>query len=136
MPELRLNAIATAELTVTESDLASALDPVECDVHFPAVLSTPRMIALMELASARLLVPLLGPGELSVGADLEIVHTAPTPTGVRVTATARYVGRDGNLFVIKVSASDSVGEIGCGTHRRAIISRARLAAAVARRLAR
>ena len=133
MTDLPLNSIATAELSVTEGDLASALNPREGDVEFPPVFSTPRMIALMELASARLLKPLLGPGEISVGAGLEITHTAPTPVGAKVVATARHVGRDGNLFVVKVSACDDAGEIGRGTHRRAIVSSERLAAAVAKR---
>ena len=130
--ELSLNATATAEWTVGERDLASDLNTGEGTV-FPPVFSTPRMIALMELASARLLRPLLRPGEISVGAGLEIAHTAPTAPGARVAAKARYVGRDGNLFVIKVTATDESGEIGRGTHRRAIVIAERVIEAAARR---
>ena len=132
MPELPLNATATAEWIVTEADLASALNTPSGDA-FAALFSTPRMIALMELAAARVLRPLLQPGEVSVGTSLELVHTAPTPAGATVTATARYVGREGNLFVIKVSAADGQGEIGRGTHKRAIVSQERIMAAAARR---
>jgi len=127
MPELHLNATATAEWIVSENDLASALSAEPGDV-FPAVFSTPRLMALMELASARLLRPILGAGELSVGVSLEVVHTAATLPRARVTATARYVGRDGKLYVIKVTASDPAGEIGRATHKRAIVSTERLMA--------
>jgi len=132
MPELQLNATATAECVVGEADLASALS-IEPDDMLPAVFSTPRMVALMELASARLLRPILGPGELSAGVSLDVVHTAATLPGAKVTATARYVGRDGNLYVIKVTASDPAGEIGRGTHKRAIVSAERLMAGAERR---
>lgn len=132
MTSLPLNATATARMRVGEPDLASVLNGSDGPA-FPAVLSTPRMIALMELAAARLLAPLLQPGELSVGASLEIVHTAPTPPGAEVTATARYVGRDGKLYVIRVSAADAVGEIGRGTHKRAIVAGERIAAVATQR---
>ena len=134
MPELHLNATATAECVVGQADLASALS-VEPGAVFPAVFSTPRMVALMELASARLLQPVLGSGELSAGVSIDMVHTAATLAGVRVTATARYVGREGNLYVIKVSASDPAGKIGRGTHKRAILSAERLMSGAERRAA-
>lgn len=131
MSPLQLNATASAEWTVGEADLASAL--AEPGDALPAVFATPRLIALMELASARLLQPLLGPGEVSAGVSLEVSHTAATLPGVNVTATARYVGREGSLFVIKITASDPAGEIGRATHKRAIVSAERLMAGAARR---
>ena len=95
---------ATVDLVVGESDCANALnlsdDPRD---NFPAVLATTRMIALMELAGARLLHPLLQPGEMSVGAHVDVSHTAATPIGATVTATATYRGRDGKLFVFEVA---------------------------------
>jgi predicted thioesterase len=91
------------------------------------------MVAVMELASARLLRPLLGPGELSVGVTVDIAHTAATPPGVTVKALARYAGREGKLFVFEVVASDPGGEIGRGTHKRAIISAERLLSGAAKR---
>lgn len=134
MSKLRLNDTATAEAVVTEADLASSLaraggasDP------FPEVYATPRMVGLMELAAARLVEKELGPGELSVGVSLEVFHTAPTLAGAPVKATARYVGRDGKLFVLKVSVSDPAGEIGHCTHKRAIICAERLLAGARKR---
>jgi fluoroacetyl-CoA thioesterase len=102
--------------------------------QFPAVLATARMIALMEIAGSRLLQPFLGPGDLSVGVTVDVSHTAPTPPGVSVIATARYTGREGKLFVFEVSASDPAGEIGKGMHKRAIVTSDRLARAAIKRI--
>jgi len=131
--ELELDATATAEILVGPEHLASAL-PIEMDDAFPNVFATARMIGLMELAAARVLQPLLTPGELSVGVTVDITHTAPTPPGVTVTATARYAGREGKLFLFEVSASDPGGEIGRGWHKRAIVASERLEGGAAKRV--
>jgi predicted thioesterase len=132
--EPELNATATAEIVVGPEHLASAL-PIEMGDAFPAVFATARMIGLMEIAAARVLQPLLGPGELSVGVAVDVTHSAPTPPGAQVTATARYAGREGKLFLFEVSASDPGGEIGRGWHKRAIVTSERLQGAAARRVA-
>ena len=131
--ELELNATATAEIVVGPEHLASAL-PIEMGDAFPAVFATARMIGLMEIAAARVLQPLLGPGELSVGVTVDITHNAPTPVGAKVTATARYAGREGKLFLFEISAADPGGEIGRGWHKRAIVSSERLQSGAARRM--
>ena len=133
MPELPFNATATAEWIVGDSDLASSLSPDPADA-FPAVFATPRLVALMELACARVLRPILNPGELSAGVSLEVEHTAATLPGNKITATARYVGRDGRLYVFKVTAADPAGEIGRATHKRAIVSAERLLAGARKRI--
>lgn len=132
MPEPEINATATAELIVGPNDLASSISSEHGD-SFPAVLATARMVALMETAAARVLQPLLEPGELSVGVTVDITHSAPTPPGVEVIATARYTGREGKLFVFEISASDGGGEIGRGSHKRAVVETERLQRAAAKR---
>ena len=134
MTEPQIGASATVDLIVRESDCASALQlGDDLRDNFPAVFATTRMIALMELAGARILHPLLQPGEMSVGAHVDVSHTAATPIGAKVAATATYRGRDGKLFVFDVVAHDPAGEIGRGTHKRAIVSRDRLIAGAAKR---
>ena len=132
MPEPAPEAFATAELFVQPSDLASSLSTDPSEV-FPEVFATARMVALMELAAAKVLKPLLEEGQLSVGVTVDITHLAPTPPGVKVSATARYLGRDGKLFLFEVSATDPAGEIGRGTHNRAIVSTERLLAGALKR---
>ena len=127
-----LDAIATANVRVTDGELASSLR-FDVDDQFPAVYATSRMIALMELAASRVLRPGLEGDELSVGVAVDVLHTAATPPGATVTATARYVAKEGKLFVFEVIATDDAGEIGRGTHKRAVISTARLEAGAAKR---
>jgi predicted thioesterase len=130
--EPELNTTGTATLVVGPQHLASSISSETGD-EFPPVLATARMIALMEVAASRVLIPLLGPGELSVGVTVDINHTAPTPLGAEVTATARYTGREGKLFVFEVSCADRGGEVGRGWHKRAIVSSERLQAGAAKR---
>lgn len=128
------NAIGAAELVVQQSDCASDLNLNNGpDEKFPEVFATTRMIALMELASARVLKPLLREGDMSVGVTVDIVHSAATPIGAKVSATATYRGPDGRLFIFDVVAHDPGGEIGRGIHKRAIISRERLLSGAAKR---
>ncbi len=133
MTEPALNSTATAELIVSTGDLASALPIIPSDA-FPKVFATARMVALMEIASARLMQSCLSPGQLSVGVSIEATHSAPTPAGATVTAAARYLGRDGKFFVFEVIASDDAGEVGRATHKRAIVDVERLQNSASRRI--
>jgi len=132
MTDIPIGAEAEASWIVQDSDLASRLSDGHAGT-FPDVFSTARMVALMELAAARVLVPVLAPGELSVGVLVDVVHTAATPPCVRVRATARYLGREGKAHAFEVVAYDPAGEIGRGRHRRAIIDAERLVRGAAKR---
>jgi predicted thioesterase len=70
---------------------------------------------------------------MSVGVTVDIIHSAATPIGAKVAATANCRGRDGKLLVFDVIAHDRAGEIGRGTHKQAIISRERLMSGAAKR---
>ena len=133
MSEPEIQSVATAQLTVGEADLASTVGLDKGD-DFPRVFATSRLVALMEVAAARLLRPHLREGELSVGVTVDIVHTVATPLHGTVIATATYIGRDGKLFVFEVLAADDAGEVGRGTHKRAIVSSDRLTAGAAKRM--
>jgi predicted thioesterase len=132
MSEPAVDSTASARLTVEPSDLANTLN-MEPGDDFPPVFATSRMIGLMEVAAARVLRPHLREGEASVGVSVDVVHTAATPLGGIVTAAARLVGREGKLFVFEVSAADNAGEIGRGTHKRAVVTSERLMAGAAGR---
>jgi fluoroacetyl-CoA thioesterase len=130
--ELPPGTTASASWIVRESDLASALSTEHSD-SFPPVFATARMVALMELAAARALAPLLASGELSVGVFLDVRHTAATPPGARVTARARFVGMEGKLYRFDVEAFDEAGPIGRAVHDRAIVDVQRLVAGAEKR---
>jgi predicted thioesterase len=84
------------------------------------------MVALMELAAARLMKPLLSEGELSVGVNVNVTHMAATSNNVKVKAVAIYKGVEGKLHKFDVVLYDPVGEAGKGTHTRVIIKTERL----------
>jgi predicted thioesterase len=127
---LRVGDTADASFVVQPSDTAKALSTED---DFPDVFATSRMVALMELAAARALKPLLQPGQMSVGVTLNIRHTAATPVGLKVRAVATYLGPEGKLFRFKVQAFDDAGPIGEGEHTRAIVDAERLVTGAARR---
>lgn len=122
-----------AALVVGDGDMASALS-VSPDDSFPEVFATSRMIALMELAAARLMKKVVGPQELSVGVGVYIRHLAATPNRTRVSAVATFLGMEGKLYKFKVEAFDPAGKIGEGEHTRAIIDAERLMAGAQKRI--
>lgn len=113
------------EYQVTQTDLAKTLSIDEQD-DFPEVLATSRMIALMELAAARLMKGLLSEEELSVGVNVNVTHMAATLQGDTVRALAQYTGMEGKLYQFNVSLYDTGGIAGEGTHTRAIVKTSRL----------
>lgn len=129
---IEVGAVGAATLTVQQSDTAEALSLSPGDSFLP-VFATSRMIALMELAAARVLQTALQEGELSVGVSLNVRHTAATLVGSSVTAKATYLRPEGKLFSFRVEAFDEGGMIGEGEHVRAIVSIERLMAGAARR---
>ncbi|WP_444922743.1 thioesterase family protein [Microbulbifer sp. DLAB2-AF] len=110
---------------VQSKDLAKNLSIDEQD-DFPEVFATSRMVALMELAAARLMKSLLGDDELSVGVNVTVNHLAATPNGEEVKAIAIYKGMEGKLYKFEVELHDKGGKAGNGTHTRAIVKTERL----------
>ena len=114
-----------ASFIVELGDTAQGLS-ISPDDNFPEVFATSRMVALMELAAARVMQKILQPGELSVGVVVDVRHTAATPVGCRVRAVAKYVGPEGRLHRFQIEAFDEAGSIGDASHTRAVISTERL----------
>jgi len=99
-----------------------------------AVLATPVMINLIEAAALKAIEHLLPPGHQSLGTHLDVSHTAATPVGLRVTATAVVVSVTGRAVSFRVDARDDREPIGGGTHKRVIVSVARFDERVQRKL--
>ena len=85
------------------------------------VLATPALTALMEQASCKCLSEWLKSGQTSVGTAICIEHTAASPIGARITATAEITKVSGKKIGFAVTARDNTGEIGHGTHNRFIV---------------
>ena len=89
------------------------------------VLATPIMVMMMEEAALNAVEGLLPQGHQTVGTRLDITHTAATPVGMRVTATAELTKVEGRKLTFHVSARDEKETIGTGTHERIIVNVAR-----------
>ena len=92
------------------------------------VYGTPCMIALMEGVAAGILTSLLPEGQTSVGTEMNIKHISATPVGMEVRAEAEITAVEGRMVTFAVKAFDEKGEIGNGTHKRAIIDTERFLA--------
>lgn len=87
------------------------------------VFATPAMVALMENAAMCAVAAHLPEGSTTVGSFLNCTHLKPSSVGDQVTATATLTEIEGRKLTFKVSASDSHGIIGEGTHARYIVDR-------------
>ena len=100
-----------------------------------AVLATPVMINLIEAAALAAVEHLLPAGHQSLGIHLDVSHTAATPVGLRVTATAEVSQVQDRTITFNVAARDEFEPIGGGTHRRVVVSVSRFDERVQRKLA-
>jgi predicted thioesterase len=99
-----------------------------------AVLATPVMINVIEAAALAAVEHLLPAGHQSLGIHLDVSHTAATPVGLRVTATAEVLRLEGRTITFRVEARDEVEPIGGGTHQRVVVSVARFDERVQRKV--
>ena len=107
---------AAVRTVVTENNTAKKVCSGSLDVF-----ATPMMIALIERAACECLADCLDEGQTSVGTQIEVSHTAASPIGSEVTATAKIDYVFGRKIEFTVTASDNAGEIGSGKHTRIIV---------------
>ena len=79
------------------------------------MLATPVMINVIEAAALAAVEHLLPAGHQSLGIHLDVSHTAATPIGLRVTATAEVVRLEGRTVTFRVDARDEFEPIGGGS---------------------
>ena len=123
-------AMATLDLSAIRPGLTGTSDLVVAPEHTAprvgsgliAVLATPVMINVIEAAALAAAEHLLPQGHQSLGIHLDVRHTAATPVGHRVTATAEVVAVEGRTITFKVTARDETEEIGGGMHQRVVVN--------------
>jgi fluoroacetyl-CoA thioesterase len=93
--------------------------------ELPAVLSTPAMIGMMEIAAAQAVQAELPAGAITVGTRIEVDHLKAVPEGTSVRATARLVEHKGRFMIFEVEASAGEHVIGRGRVYRAIVEPSR-----------
>lgn len=85
------------------------------------ILSTPNMLALMEAAALELAKFYLDDGMTTVGAEAHIRHLAPTPVGMKVTATATLRSIERRKMWFDLEVTDEKGKCGEGSHLRIMV---------------
>ena len=86
--------------------------------------STPNMVAMMEAAALELAKHYLEKGQTTVGAQILCKHLAPTPVGMKVTATATLRSFEGRKLWFDLEVCDEKGRCGEGEHLRILVKSA------------
>lgn len=114
-----------ASLTVTEADTAVVVGTGDVPV-----LSSSRLIAVLEAAAVAALEGVLPDDLTSVGVSLSVDHLAPSAIGATVTATAVLEAIDDAALEFAVEAVDGDTMVAVGGHTRVIVERDRFLARV------
>lgn len=80
------------------------------------------MVALMEDAALELAKSYLEEGQTTVGAEIRCRHLAPTPVGMKVTATAKLRSIERRKLWFDIEVNDEKGKCGEGSHLRVIVN--------------
>jgi fluoroacetyl-CoA thioesterase len=112
----------------SETEVTDEIAIAFLGVEDARVLSTPRMIGLMEKTCRDSVLPLLDRGYDTVGTHVNVAHLAAAPLGSRVTFRAEVIGVNERRVEFRVEASTEREKIGEGTHQRTIINVAKFAA--------
>ena len=78
------------------------------------ILSTPNMVALAKAY--------LEEGQTTVGAEIHCRHLAPTPVGMKVTATAKLRSIERRKMWFDIEVNDEKGKCGEGSHLRIMVN--------------
>jgi predicted thioesterase len=113
---IRTGLSATVELVVSEADTAIAFRSGDVPV-----LSTPRILALVEEAAVASLDGQLDEGSSTVGMRVQLEHISPTAVGGRVTAEATLEKVEGRRLLFHVSAKDERGLVAAGKVTRVVV---------------
>jgi fluoroacetyl-CoA thioesterase len=109
-----------SEMIVKEEDLVSQLGDVILNV-----LSTPRLIQLLEAAAIDAIQDFIPTDQVSLGTEVKIKHLSATPLGMKVTADALLKGVEKNRLFFLVNAYDEKEKVAEGEHERVLISKDR-----------
>ncbi len=117
MPNIQIGLKGVEEMVVERQDLASMMGNIGAEV-----LSTHRVVLLMELAARNAIKDLLPEGMMTVGTFIRIQHFAASPLGFKVHAEASLKKVDGRKLVFDVIARDEVEKIAEGENEQLMVS--------------
>ena len=117
MPHIQTGLKGQEEMVVGHQDLASVMGNIGAEV-----LSTHRVVLLMELAARNAIKDCLPEGKMTVGTFVRIQHLAATPLGSKVRAEASLREIDGRRLVFDVAVYDKFEKIAEGENEQLIVS--------------
>jgi len=126
LSSLTVGLEGSASALVTEERLATKVGSGNVPVF-----ASPMLIAVMEAAAVDCLEGHLPENYQSLGVQLNVAHTSPTPIGFTVTAKATLKEVNGRKLTFDITASDGVEQIGSGVHTRIVVDTPRFMARLA-----
>ncbi|HSN89067.1 MAG TPA: thioesterase [Thermoanaerobaculia bacterium] len=119
MPSNELSAGLTREA-------ACRVTPDMRPPHVDGILSTSRMIGLIEDTCLDLVQPLLAEGQTTVGTRVDVTHVGTAWTGEEVKIRVRLTKvTQRRLLTFEVEVEAPGGRISTGTHQRMVLERSR-----------
>jgi fluoroacetyl-CoA thioesterase len=112
--------IGKSEMIVKDEDLVKQLGDVPVEV-----LSTPRLIQLLETAAIEAIHEFIRTDQVSLGTEVKIKHLSATPPGMKVTAHALLKGVEKSRLFFLVDAYDEKEKVAEGEHERILVSKER-----------
>lgn len=94
--------------------------------HVPTVLSTPKMVQLIEMTCFSGSMPHLDPGETMVGTHICVSHEGPAYVGEVVTVKSRVKEINKRRITYEVEVHAPSGLVSKGTHQRAVVTPKRM----------
>lgn len=117
MPRVEVGLRGEEKMVVERSDLASMMGNIGAEV-----LSTHRVVLLMELAARNAIKDCLPEGKMTVGTFVRIQHLAAAPLGSKVRAEAQVKEIEGRKLVFEVAVYDEFEKIAEGENEQLIVS--------------
>lgn len=125
-PSLRPGLKATLAYEVPPWRTVPRLLPESAEFAvLPDVLATGYLVGIVEWTCMRAVNEHLDDGEQTLGVHVSLSHEAPTLPGEVLTVTAELTSMEGRQLTFAITASDDAATVCQGTHRRAVIDRAR-----------
>ncbi len=109
-----------SEMIVKEADLVGQLGSGNIEV-----LSTPRLVELLESAAIDAIQGYMAQDQISLGTLVKVQHLAPTPLGMKVMAHALLNRVEKNRLYFLVTAYDEKEKVAEGEHERILVPKER-----------
>jgi len=117
MPHIQTGLKGQKEMVVEHQDLASVMGNIGAEV-----LSTHRVVLLMEMAARNAIKDCLPEGKMTVGTFVRIRHLAAAPLGSKLWAEAQVRKVEGRRLFFEVAVYDEFEKIAEGENEQLIVS--------------